>query len=162
MLSETERIMKQAIIENPIINSPFCEPKRHFKFSEDGITNEIEESRRKSEYFIPIARPRKKDKSGQIRFDTEWTQDRVQENELINQIRARVSRWRKDDYRGATKVTRYLLEYWTNPERENKLFFCQIEAVETAIYLTESAQLYGDGKRKNSGHGHAHRLACAE
>jgi adenine-specific DNA-methyltransferase len=41
--------MKQVVIENPILNSPFEEPRRHFKFSEDGITDEIVESRRVSD-----------------------------------------------------------------------------------------------------------------
>ncbi|MDA8149899.1 MAG: hypothetical protein M0041_01990, partial [Nitrospiraceae bacterium] len=52
--------MSQVVIENPIINSPFEEPARHFKFSDDGITNEIVESRRSSSYFLPIAKPKKK------------------------------------------------------------------------------------------------------
>lgn len=47
--------MKQVVIENPVINSPFFEPTQHFKFSEDGITDEIFEARRISSYFIPIA-----------------------------------------------------------------------------------------------------------
>jgi hypothetical protein len=52
----------QAVIENPIINSPFDEPKNHFRFSDEGITNEIVQSRRVSSYFIPIATPKKKGK----------------------------------------------------------------------------------------------------
>jgi len=137
--------MPQTVIENPIINSPFEEPARHFKFSDDGITNEIVEKRRASAYFIPIASPRSKKKGGQLQFETEWTQDRVQENDLVNQIRSRISQWRADGYRGVSRVTRFLLDYWRNSEREKKLFFCQIEAAETAIYLTEAADLYGDG-----------------
>ena len=66
--------MNQVIIENPILNSPFAEPPRHFKFTDDGITNEVVEGRRVSSYFIPIARPKKKGQ--QLQFDTEWTQDR--------------------------------------------------------------------------------------
>ncbi|MEO1432809.1 MAG: hypothetical protein AAFS12_03010 [Cyanobacteria bacterium J06632_19] len=54
--------MEQVIIENPIINSPFTEPQRHFRFDNDGITSDIIEQRRKSHYFIPIAKPKKKDK----------------------------------------------------------------------------------------------------
>jgi hypothetical protein len=50
--------MNQVVIENPIINSPFEEPKRHFRFTEDGITNEIIEKRRISSYFIPIPKPK--------------------------------------------------------------------------------------------------------
>jgi len=60
--------MKQVVIENPIINSPFDESKRHFRFSDEGITNEIVEGRRTSSYFIPIARPKKKG-SRQLHFD---------------------------------------------------------------------------------------------
>ena len=135
--------MKQVVIENPVINSPFREPDRHFKFTDEGITNEIIEGRRSSSYFVPIARPRKKGQK-QLEFDTEWTQDRIEENKLVNQIRARVKLWREGGYLGVTPTTGRLLAYWTDPDREKKLFFCQIEALETAIYLTEVAKKYGD------------------
>jgi len=52
--------MSQVVIENPIINSPFDEPTRHFRFTDEGITDEIDEGRRISSYFVPIARPKKK------------------------------------------------------------------------------------------------------
>ena len=52
--------MSQVVIENPIINSPFDEPTRHFRFSDEGITNEIVDGRRTSSYFVPIAKPKKK------------------------------------------------------------------------------------------------------
>jgi hypothetical protein len=51
--------MRQVVIENPIINSPYEEPTRHFRFTDEGITNEIVDGRRISSYFVPIARPRK-------------------------------------------------------------------------------------------------------
>lgn len=140
--------MSQVVIENPVLNSPYHEPTRHFKFSEDGITNEIVESRRKSSYFIPIPRPRKKGNQRSL-FETEWTQDRIEETKLVNDIRERVALWRKGGYTGVTTVTRRLLEYWTNPDRERKLFFCQIEALETAIYITEVARKYGDAWIEN-------------
>jgi Type III restriction enzyme, res subunit. len=142
--------MAQVVIENPVLNRPFGEPKRHFRFSDEGITNEIAEARRVSSYFIPIAKPKKKGKATQLAFDTEWTKDRIEENIFINQIRDRVSLWRKGNCQGITKTTRRLLEYWRNPERERKLFFCQIEALETAIYLTEVANKYGDSWIDNS------------
>ncbi len=47
--------MSDVIIENPILNSPFEMPHRHFKFDEDGITDQIAGQRRPSSYFIPIA-----------------------------------------------------------------------------------------------------------
>ncbi len=142
--------MQQVVIENPILNSPFHEPTRHFRFSDEGITNDIVEARRVSSYFIPIAKPKKKGKAAQLAFDTDWTKDRIEENEFINRIRGRVSVWRKGNYEGITKTTRRLLEYWINPERERKLFFCQIEALETAIYLTEVANKYGDSWIENT------------
>ena len=52
--------MSQVVIENPIINSPFDEPTRHFRFTDEGITNEIVDGRRTSSYFVPIAKPKKK------------------------------------------------------------------------------------------------------
>jgi type III restriction enzyme len=134
--------MRDTIIENPIINSPYEEPKRHFQFSEDGITNEIVEERRVSSYFVPIPRPKKK--SQQLTFDTLWTEDRIEENKFINQVRNRVSTWRRGGYPGVTRTTARLLRHWNNPEREQKLFFCQIEALETIIYITETAKKFND------------------
>jgi type III restriction enzyme len=78
--------MGQVVIENPIINSPFDEPTRHFRFADEGITDEVVEGRRDSSYFVPIARPKKKG-TKQLLFDTEWTQDRLEENRLVNDIR---------------------------------------------------------------------------
>jgi type III restriction enzyme len=52
--------MKQVVIENPVINSPFDEPNRHFKFTDEGITDKTVEGRRTSSYFVPIAQPKKK------------------------------------------------------------------------------------------------------
>jgi type III restriction enzyme len=141
--------VKQVVIDNPVINSPFQEPKRHFRFSDEGITNEIVESRRVSAYFIPIAKPKKKTSQIQLSFDTEWTQDRLQENKFINRVREKVGLWRKGDYPGVTKTTARLLEYWNNPNRDKKLFFCQIEALETIIYITENAKKYGDAWIEN-------------
>ena len=140
--------MADVVIENPILNSPFSEPTRHFKFTDEGITNEIAEGRRISSYFIPIAQPRKKGK--QLVFDTEWTQDRIEENKDVNRIRPRVAVWREGGYVGVTPTTARLLEYWTNPEREKKFFFCQVEALETAIYITEVAKKFGDTWIENS------------
>ena len=132
--------MTADVIENPIINSPFAEPRRHFKFSDEGITKHIIEERRISSYFVPIPQSRKKGKNPS--FDTEWTENRLEENRRVNQIRQSVSNWRKGGYIGVTSTTARLLQYWTNPEREKKLFFCQIEALETAIYITEVAKKY--------------------
>lgn len=134
------------IIENPVINSPFEKPKRHFKFDDNGITNEITSGRRISEYFIPIAKPRKSKAQMELLFDNQLTQDRRQDNEFINQIRERVELWRKRNYEGATNTSKQLLHYWTSLDRDpgKRLFFCQIEALETAIYISEVARKYND------------------
>jgi type III restriction enzyme len=129
--------MPDVVIENPIINSPFAEPMRHFYFGETGITDKIVESRRNSAYFVPIPPSRKKSGKEQLVLGTEWTKDRQQENKFINDIRNTVAKWRFGGYDGVTSTTRTLLEYWKRPDRERKLFFCQIEALETAIYFAE-------------------------
>ncbi|GAK60595.1 type III restriction-modification enzyme, R/helicase subunit [Candidatus Vecturithrix granuli] len=121
-------------IENPVINSPFAEPLRHFRFSDAGITNEIAPGRRKSVYFIPIAKP--KQRSSQLSLQYEQ-QSEARENRLINELREKVAPWRRADYPGVSYTTRRLLEYWQRAERERRLFFCQIEALEIIIYLTE-------------------------
>ena len=106
--------MSQVITENPIINSPFEEPHRHFRFSDECITDEIPAGRRTSSYFVPIAKSKKRG-SKQFQFDTEWTQDRIEENKLVNDIRRRVVLWRKGGYVGVTPTTARLIAYWTDP-----------------------------------------------
>ena len=145
---ENALAMPDVIIENPVINSPFEEPRRHFRFTEDGITDEVVQGRRISEYFVPIPRSKKKSPK-QMSFETEWTSDRLEENKTINRIRERVGLWRKGGYKGITPVTARLLEYWQRPGRERRLFFAQIEALETAIYLAEVAGKVGDAWIEN-------------
>ncbi len=134
--------MADAVIENPILNSPFSEPTRHWRFGDEGITNEEVDGRRPSSYFMPI--PASKVRGKQLQLETQWTRDRIEENIRINRIRERVTAWRSLGWPGVTPTTRRLLEYWTNEQREKPLFFCQIEALETAIYLTECATKQGD------------------
>ena len=138
--------MKQVVIENPVINSPYEEPARRFQFADEGIINEIIDGRRASSYFIPIASPRKK-KGGQLSFETQWTLDRIEENKFINQVRQRVKEWRESRFTlDVSKTTARLIEHWMHPERDpsQRFFFCQIEALLTVIYLTEVAGRYGD------------------
>lgn len=127
-----------AIIENPILNSPFEAPARHWRISEEGITDEPVEGRRRSAYFIPVPAPKKK--GGRLALQSPgWTAEWMEENDFINRVRKHVDAFRATGYRGVTAVTRELLEHWTDPARERRLFFCQIEALETAIFLTELA-----------------------
>lgn len=62
------------------------------------------------------------------------------EIELVNKIRPRVKEWREKGYPSATGITKRLLQHWTDPEerKERRLFFCQLEAIETLIWLTEA------------------------
>ncbi len=99
-------------IENPVINSPFEEPQRHFCFTDTGITNEIVPGCRRSTYFIPIPKP--KESSGQVQMDLD-NQSRQEENRLINAIRERVALWRQSGFFPATRITRRLLS--TGPGR---------------------------------------------
>ena len=77
--------MPPAVIENPILNSPFEEPTRHFRFADEGITDEVVEAGHQR-LFRPHRHPAQE--GGQLQFDTEWTQDRIEENKLVNRIRA--------------------------------------------------------------------------
>lgn len=142
---------QQVVIENPILNSPFEEPKRHFRFDEHGITSQVIEARRPSSYFIPIAQPKKKGKDQQLTIEG-WTADRIESNKTVNDVRQRVGLWREGGYPEVTRTTARLLEHWANPanpERGRRLFFCQIEALETLIYVTEVAKKYGDAWIEN-------------
>ncbi len=138
--------MSQVVIDNPIINSPFEEPARHFKFDEGGITNEMAEERRISHYFVPIAQPRKKN---QQQTFSDWTADRIEPNKTVNFIRQRVRIWREGGYPNVTRASARLLEHWKSPDRHRRLFFCQIEAMETIIYIAEVAGKYGDAVIEN-------------
>ena len=130
-------------ITNPVINGPYDEPRRHFGFDQDGITDEIRPGRRRSEYFVPV--PQTKKRGAQLQFDVEWTVDRIQPNDFVTQVRARVDLWRKRGYPYVTSTSRRLLEYWADDQRENRVLFAQREAAETAIYLAEAAQKDGQG-----------------
>lgn len=136
--------MSERIIENPVINSPYAEPERHYHFDDEGITSTILPARRDSEYFVPVPSARKR--GAQLRLQGDWSGDRIEKNEFINRVRARIADWRRAGYPPPTitSTTRQLLEYWTRPDRERRLFFCQIEAIETAIYILEVASKNGD------------------
>ena len=139
--------MPKVTIENPVINSPFEEPQRHFKFNERGITEEIADGRRRSEYFMPFPKPKKQSGQDQMQFELP-DQDLRQANAFINSVRTQVTAWRNSGYPGVTPTTRRLLEHWNSPENEPRLYFCQREVVETAIYLNE----YEDKRRNDSFH----------
>jgi len=132
-------------MKSPILNSPYFEPNRHFNADEHGLTEEIIESRRLSSFYIPI--PRAKTKQRKMEFNTSegaFGSELQKENEFINKVRAKINDWRKISYPGITKTSRDLLSYWRDDTRDNKLFFCQIEALETLIYINEVAEKTGE------------------
>jgi type III restriction enzyme len=127
-------------IENPILNSPYVQPDRYYEVGPKGPTGEIRLGRRPSESFIPIAISKKGKDDGQAQLDFDATGERRERNTLINDLRRDVERWRRSgDYPGVTPISRKLLQHWADPARENRVLFCQREAAETAIFLTEVA-----------------------
>ena len=65
------------------------------------------------------------------------TEEQREDLPLINALRDDVRRWRASGYEGATQVTKELLRYWGRNDRPRRLFFCQLEAAETVIFLNE-------------------------
>lgn len=130
---------------SPILNSPYVEPSRHFKSDDRGITDEIMNARRPSSFYIPVPRQKTKQKQLDLNIaDGAFGAELQKENEFINKIRGRIAQWRMSGYPGITKTSRDLLMYWQDETRENKLFFCQIEALETLIYINEVAEKSGE------------------
>jgi type III restriction enzyme len=129
--------MPLVTIDNPILNSPYSEPARHFRFdANDQITDTIDAGRRESSYFLPIAAPKKRGAPGLFDDVTE----KKAESSHVNQIRQLVRRWRQQGWPDITPVTRALLEHWNAEDRFVRLFFCQIEALETLIFIIEVAK----------------------
>jgi len=126
-------------VEKPILCSPYAVPALHWKY--DRTTGEASKipMRRPSRYWYKT----KHDAAGQLTLPVGRDED---EDDLVmvNQIREDVERWRASNYEGVTPVTRELLLHWASPDRARRLFFCQLEAVQTVIYL---AEILKSGKR---------------
>ncbi|MBU1864764.1 MAG: DEAD/DEAH box helicase family protein [Candidatus Omnitrophica bacterium] len=132
-------------MNNPILNSPYTQPKQHFGADERGLTDEILAFRRPSSFYIPFPRAKTLQKRAEQNVaEGAYGTELQKENEFINKVRDKIAEWRKAGYPGVTKTTRDLLFYWTDESRENKLFFCQIEALETLIYINEVAEKAGE------------------
>lgn len=126
-MSVTER--RNLIVDNPIINDPFQEPARYWLYTEG--QPQLKPGRRPSGYYL-ASRTTTKIKP--------LAEEEFVEIEHVNQIRERVRQWRQQGYPGTTRITRELLRHWNDPEREGRkrLFFCEKEAAETMIWLTEA------------------------
>lgn len=145
-------------IDNPILNSPYAQPDRYYEIGPKGPTGEIRDRRRPSESFIPIAIAKKGKDAGQAEFDFD-SHERRERNSLINDLRRDVDKWRRGgEYPGVTPISRKLLQHWADPDRENRVLFCQREAAETAIFLTEVAgrKRVTDWRQRLEPHNDAH------
>jgi len=132
-------------MNNPILNSPYKEPNLHFASDDRGLTDQVVESRRPSSFYIPVPRAKTlKKRAEQNLAEGAYGTELQKDNEFINKVRDKINEWRSQDYPGITKVSRNLLFYWIDDIRENKLFFCQIEALETLIYINEVAEKSGE------------------
>jgi len=125
-------------VANPIINSPYEEPKQHWHI-EEGKQPRIEASRRAASYFlrVPDRAGRGRRAAGQGEMFDEDLKGNEYLLDLANLLRQRVQEWRDRGYQGATKVTRELIDLWRETDRSQPLFYTQLEAAETVIFLVE-------------------------
>jgi len=147
--------MTDQFFERPILNSPYAYPAKHWELDADGQpTNRIIETRRRSELITPVPKPKKRRQGrGQIDmlFDAgDGLSSKDQEynpTPIINEVRTYVETWRNlpnPDQWLVTPETARLLQHWRSHKFEGiRPFFCQIEAIETAIWLTEVAPKSG-------------------
>ena len=152
--------MPDHFFEQPILNSPYSRPLRHWELDAQGQpTQQILESRRSAEFITPIPKPKKrrvaKDAQQDIVFrDEKGLSTRQQQYDaisIINEVRSAVAIWReklKPSEWGVTPETARLLQHWRHHKFAGvRPFFCQIEAIETAIWLIEVAPHTAAGKR---------------
>jgi type III restriction enzyme len=129
MLGTQQEIPIQPVAK-PILCSPFAEPGRHWVYDTQTGDAREEIGRRPASYWFKTQRTG----SAQMSLLAEEERDDLP---LVNLLREDVKRWRKNEYRNATPVTRQLLAHWARSDRIRRLFFCQMEAVETVIYINE-------------------------
>lgn len=147
--------MNNLFFEHPVINSPYEYPSRHWELDDQGQpTQRIIESRRRAEFITPIPKPKKRKGSEaqqQFIFDEgkglSTKEQQYDPTSFINELRHYVDQWR--DRRNpndwlVTPETARLLHHWRHHPFSNlRPFFCQIEAAEVAIWLTEVAPKSG-------------------
>lgn len=150
-------VMPEDFFSQPILNSPYDYPGRYWELDTTGQpTNVIRETRRPAEFITPIPKPRKSfGKSSSRQQELELSDDegfvagnqQYAHTQLINELRRLVDDWRTWPDPASWKVspeTARLLQHWRHHEFSGvRPFFCQIEAVETAIWLTEVAPKLG-------------------
>lgn len=123
-------------VPEPILNSPFDEPAEHW-YIREGEPPERRTGRRPSIVFQPRDQTDAWDvTAGVLAPVSEY--ERAYALTLVNLVRERVCAWRAAGYPGASRSTLELLEWWRRDGRERRLFFAQLEAAETIIFLTEA------------------------
>ncbi len=148
--------MANEFFEHPILYSPYEYPTRHWELDKDGQpTHQIIESRRKAEYITPIPKPKKRKANAaqtqMVMGEGLGLSSQQQEYEItatmINELRRHVDQWRSihdPNNWHVTSETARLLKHWRHHKFSGlRPFFCQVEAVETAIWLTEVAPQAG-------------------
>lgn len=117
-------------IDRLIINSPYYEPKYYWEYNRESRSFIKRDGRRPAGYIV--ATP------GSNAFDDPGI---FKPLDLVNKIRDRVKDWRDRGYPGVTGITKRLIEHWYNLEERDyrRFFFCQLDAMETLIWLTEAA-----------------------
>lgn len=119
-------------VETPILNGPYDEPKEHWWILE-GQSADRRQGRRPASYWY---RPQgRSEQEGGILIELRQ----------VNIIRERIKNWREQNYPGVTRTTLDLLKYWTREGRQQRLFFAQVEAAETIIFLTEARADFRQG-----------------
>jgi type III restriction enzyme len=150
--------MSNPFFDRPILNSPYGYPDRHWELDKEGQpTQQIIELRRKADFITPIPKPKKrKGNSAQdeMVFDEgqglSSKEQQYDQTSIVNEVRGHVNAWRAlpPAQWGVTPETARLLQHWRHHDFHGvRPFFCQVEAVETAIWLTEVAPLSKSGKR---------------
>ena len=132
----------QANNDNPVLNNPYEEPKYYYDTDMNGNIDyaTVINGRRPFGYDVNIV-PKKR--GDQTIFSQEDFISVDPNAEFINGIRKEVKEWRESGYPKASRITKELLDFWFNNKERRanlRLFFCQREAVETAVWLNEIAE----------------------
>ncbi|MXZ61100.1 MAG: hypothetical protein F4087_05905 [Gemmatimonadetes bacterium] len=114
----------------PILCSPYEEPNEHWLYTRDRPRPERIASRRDASYWFKSVR------AGSAQRLLLPDED-VDDLPLVNALRYDVRRWRNSGWQNASETTKRLLRHWSRKDRPRRLFFCQLEAVETVLYLEE-------------------------
>ena len=147
--------MSDLFFEKPILNSPYEMPIRHWELDPSGQpTQLVAETRRRAEFITPIPKPRKQKgaaKQDSLLFDEglglSTQEQRYDHTAIINAVREEVNKWRLMPDPASWKVTpetARLLQHWRHHQFSGvRPFFCQVEAVETIIWMSEVAPQMG-------------------